>query len=63
MNTRYAPFCKLTDLLGAVDSLRERRHQLHRNPELSLRESATAELVAMQVPGLRACRLRPRRRG
>jgi hippurate hydrolase len=49
MNTRYAPFCKLTDLLDAADSLRETRHQLHRNPELSFRESATAELVATRL--------------
>jgi hippurate hydrolase len=49
MNTRYAPFCKLTDLLDAADSLRETRHQLHRNPELSFRESATAELVAARL--------------
>ncbi|GIL05028.1 MAG: amidohydrolase [Betaproteobacteria bacterium] len=49
MNTRYTTHCKLTDLLDAADSLRETRHQLHRNPELSFRESATAELVATRL--------------
>lgn len=49
MNTRYTTHCKLTDLLDAAESLRETRHQLHRNPELSFRESATAELVATRL--------------
>jgi hippurate hydrolase len=51
MNTRYAPHCRLTDLLDAADSLRETRHQLHRNPELSFREAATSELVAARLGG------------
>ncbi len=49
MNTRYASLCKLTDLLDAADELRATRHQLHRNPELSFREAATAELVATRL--------------
>jgi hippurate hydrolase len=51
MNTRYSPHCQLTDLLDAADSLRETRHQLHRNPELSFRESATSGLVAARLEG------------
>lgn len=49
MNSRYTTHCKLTDLLDAADELRATRHQLHRNPELSFRESATAELVATRL--------------
>ncbi len=49
MNTRYASLCKLTDLLDAADDLRATRHELHRNPELSFREAATAELVATRL--------------
>ncbi len=49
MNPRYTTHCKLTDLLDAADELRATRHRLHRNPELSFRESATAELVATRL--------------
>jgi hippurate hydrolase len=51
MNVRYSPFCQLTDLLDAADSLRETRHQIHRNPELSFMEAATSELVASRLEG------------
>ena len=51
MNARYSPHCQLTDLLDAAESLRATRHQLHRNPELSFRESATSELVAARLEG------------
>ena len=51
MKTRYTPHCQLTDLLAAADSLRETRHQLHRNPELSFREAATSALVAARLEG------------
>jgi len=49
MNNRYTTHCKLTDLLDAADELRETRHRLHRHPELSFREAATAELVATRL--------------
>jgi hippurate hydrolase len=51
MNARYAPHCQLTDLIDCAESLRETRHQLHRNPELSFREAATSELVAARLEG------------
>lgn len=46
MNSRYTCFCQLGDLLGAGDFLRQTRHHLHQNPELSFAEVATSELVA-----------------
>jgi hippurate hydrolase len=49
MNIRYVAHCQLTDLLDAADSLRETRHQLHRNPEQSFREAATSGLVATRL--------------
>jgi hippurate hydrolase len=51
MNARYAAHCQLTDLLDAADGLRDTRHAIHRNPELSFRESATAALVAARLEG------------
>jgi hippurate hydrolase len=51
MKTRYTAHCQLTDLLEAADSLRETRHHLHRNPELSFREAATSALVAARLEG------------
>jgi hippurate hydrolase len=51
MNVRYAPHCQLTDLLEASESLRATRQQIHRNPELSFKESMTAELVATRLEG------------
>ena len=45
----YACFCQLGDLLGASDFLRQTRHQIHRNPELSFKEFATSELVATRL--------------
>ena len=49
MNARYAAFCQHADLLGAGDFLRQTRHHLHRNPELSFKEVATAGLVAERL--------------
>ena len=49
MNTRYACYCQLDDLLGAADSLRRIRHQLHRHPELSFEERVTSALVAERL--------------
>jgi len=46
MNARYACFCQLGDLLGSTDFLRQTRHQLHSNPELSFDEVSTSDLVA-----------------
>jgi hippurate hydrolase len=51
VNARYTAHCQLTDLLDAADSLRETRHQLHRKPELSFRETATSGLVAARLEG------------
>ena len=51
MNARYTSHCQLTDLLDAADSLRETRHQLHRNPELSFKEAVTSALVAARLEG------------
>ncbi len=48
-NPRYACFCQLGDLLGDSDFLRQTRHQLHQNPELSFKEVATSNLVATQL--------------
>ncbi|MEP6557543.1 MAG: M20 aminoacylase family protein [Burkholderiales bacterium] len=48
-NPRYACFCKLGDLLGASEFLRNTRHQLHRQPELSFKEVATSNLVATRL--------------
>lgn len=49
MNARYTCFCQLGDLLGAADFLRQTRHQLHSNPELSFEEVATSTLVASRL--------------
>ena len=49
MSLRYAGFCQLCDLEGAGDFLRQTRHHLHRNPELSFKEVATAGLVAERL--------------
>ena len=46
MNARYDCFCKLTDLLGAQESLTEARRHLHQFPELSFQEKSTAQWVA-----------------
>jgi hippurate hydrolase len=51
MNARYRPHCQLTDLLDEAESLRATRHQLHRNPELSFRETGTSALVAARLEG------------
>ena len=51
MTPRYAPYCQLTDLLDAAESLRATRHQLHRNPELSFKETVTSALVAARLEG------------
>ena len=49
MNTRYTPLCTLTDLLDSAESLRQTRHALHRQPELSFHEVATSQLVAARL--------------
>ena len=49
MNTNYKSYCQVSDLSDSQDFLTQIRHQLHRNPELSLKELATAELVAMRL--------------
>ncbi|MDH5539915.1 MAG: M20 family metallopeptidase [Rhizobacter sp.] len=49
MNARYTCLCQLGDLLGATDFLRQTRHQLHSNPELSFEEVATSTLVASRL--------------
>jgi len=49
MNTRYSTHCQLIDLLDAADSLRETRHRLHRQPELSFKEAVTSSLVATRL--------------
>jgi hippurate hydrolase len=49
MTSRYSRYCNLTDPLDAAESLRETRHQLHRRPELSFHEAATAALVAARL--------------
>jgi hippurate hydrolase len=49
MNARYDCFCKLTDLLGAQESLTEARRHLHQFPELSFQEKSTAHWVAEKL--------------
>ncbi|NBZ98524.1 MAG: amidohydrolase [Betaproteobacteria bacterium] len=51
MNARYDCFCKLSDLLGAQESLSEARRHLHRFPELSFQEKSTAQWVADRLEG------------
>ena len=46
MNDRLRCLCQLGDLDGAAGFLTETRRHLHRHPELSFQEAATAELVA-----------------
>jgi hippurate hydrolase len=46
MNARYKTLCQVADLADSATLLTQIRHQLHRNPELSFKEAATAELVA-----------------
>ena len=49
MNTNYKSYCQVSDLSDSQDFLTQIRHQLHRNPELSFKELATAELVALRL--------------
>lgn len=49
MNTKFKSHCQVSDLADSQDFLTQIRHQLHRNPELSFKELATAELVAMRL--------------
>ncbi len=49
MNTKFKSHCQVSDLSDSQDFLTQIRHQLHRNPELSFKEMATAELVAMRL--------------
>ncbi|WP_298928580.1 M20 aminoacylase family protein [uncultured Ramlibacter sp.] len=49
MSTAYKAYCQVGDLADAQDFLTQIRHQLHRNPELSFKEAATAEMVASRL--------------
>jgi hippurate hydrolase len=49
MNDRLRCLCQLGDLDGAAGFLTETRRHLHRHPELSFQEAATAELVASRL--------------
>ena len=49
MNTNYKSYCQVSDLSDSQDFLTQIRHQLHANPELSFKELATAELVALRL--------------
>ena len=49
MNTNYKSYCQVSDLSDSQDFLTQIRHHLHRNPELSFKELATAELVALRL--------------
>jgi hippurate hydrolase len=49
MNTKFKSHCQVSDLADSQDFLTQIRHQLHRNPELSFKELATAELVATRL--------------
>ena len=47
--TPFKRYCQVADLADSQALLTQIRHQLHRNPELSFEEAATAELVAMRL--------------
>ena len=49
MHARYTSYCQVIDLADSKDLLTQIRHQLHQNPELSFKEAATSELVAMRL--------------
>ena len=49
MNTKFKNHCQVSDLSDSQDFLTQIRHQLHRHPELSFKEVATAELVALRL--------------
>ena len=49
MNTKFKNHCQVSDLSDSQDFLTQIRHHLHRNPELSFKELATAELVALRL--------------
>jgi len=49
MNTKFKSHCQVSDLADSQDFLTQIRHQLHRNPELSFKELATAEMVALRL--------------
>ena len=49
MKTNYKSYCQVSDLSDSQDFLTQIRHQLHRHPELSFKELATAELVAVRL--------------
>ncbi|MEI6733610.1 MAG: M20 aminoacylase family protein [Comamonadaceae bacterium] len=49
MSTKFKSHCQVSDLSDSQDFLTQIRHHLHRNPELSFKEMATAELVAMRL--------------
>jgi hippurate hydrolase len=45
----YKSYCSVADLADSAEFLTQIRHQLHRFPELSFKEVATAELVATRL--------------
>ncbi len=49
MNPRFKKYCQVADLADSQELLTQIRHHLHQNPELSFKEIATAELVAMRL--------------
>ena len=49
MSSAYTSYCQVGALADAQDFLTQIRHQMHRNPELSFKEVATAEMVASRL--------------
>ncbi len=49
MTKDYKSYCQVSDLADSKDFLTRIRHHLHRHPELSFRELATAETVATHL--------------
>ncbi len=49
MNVDYKNFCRLADLADSQDFLTQIRRHLHQHPELSFKELASAELVALRL--------------
>jgi hippurate hydrolase len=57
MSSSFRCLCELSDLSGSAGFLRDTRHQLHRQPELSFQEARTAALVAryLKASGWEVC--------
>ena len=49
MTKDYKSYCQVSDLADSIDFLTRIRHHLHRHPELSFKELATAETVATHL--------------